>query len=57
MSEVLLLFVILFREQMYPKWLIFLILGVFERANVSQMARILDLGCIFTSDCIPNVLF
>ena len=42
---------------MYPKWLVFLIWGVFEWANVSQMARILDLGSIFTSDCIPNVLF
>ena len=40
-----------------PKYFELKIWGVFKEANVSQMARILDLGCIFASDCIPNVLF
>ena len=42
---------------MYPKLLVFSIWGGFEGENVSQIARFLDLGCIFASDCIPKVLF
>ena len=46
-----------FEGRLHPKCAFMKILGVFKEANVSQMARILDLGCIFASDCIPNVLF